>query len=110
MMIRMRNLDDVTAVNLAKSVRKDEADSADAPAPAEQGAAGDEEISDCTGSARVTTFEITVEFGGATTSAAAPATAAVPPGARPRSPMRTLQRHRVPQLRRLLEARHRDAP
>ncbi len=39
MMIRMRNLDDVTAVNLAKSVRKDEADSADAPAPAEQGAA-----------------------------------------------------------------------
>jgi len=82
MMIRMRNLDDVTAVNLAKSVRKDEADSADAPAPAEQGAAqGEEEISDCTGSARVTTFEMTVEFGGATTSAAAPATAAVPPGA-----------------------------
>ena len=80
-MTRMRNLDDVTAVNLAKSVRKDEADSADAPAPAEQGAAGDEEISDCTGSARVTKFEITVEFGGATTSAAAPATPAVPPGA-----------------------------
>jgi Tfp pilus assembly protein PilN len=80
-MTRMRNLDDVTAVNLAKSVRKDEADSADAPAPAEQGAAGEEEISDCTGSARVTTFEMTVEFGGATTSAAASATPAVPPGA-----------------------------
>ena len=31
MMIRMRNLDDVTAVHLAKSVRKDEADSARLP-------------------------------------------------------------------------------
>jgi hypothetical protein len=81
MMIRMRNLDDVTAVHLAKSVRKDEADSTDAPAPAEQGAQGEEEISDCTGSERVTTFEMAVEFGGATTSGAAAATAAVAPGA-----------------------------
>jgi len=81
MMIRMRNLDDVTAVHLAKSVRKDAADSTDAPAPAEQGAQGEEEISDCTGSERVTTFEIAVEFGGATPSGAAAATAAVAPGA-----------------------------
>jgi Tfp pilus assembly protein PilN len=81
MMIRMRNLDDVTAVHLAKSVRKDESDSTDAAAPAaQQGAEGEEEISDCTGSKRVTTFEIAVEFGGAIPSAAA-ATAAVPPGA-----------------------------
>jgi Tfp pilus assembly protein PilN len=79
MMIRMRNLDDVTAVNLAKSVRKDAGDSAEGPAPAEQGAQAEEEISDCTGSERVTTFEMTVEFGGATAAAAA-ATAAVPPG------------------------------
>jgi Tfp pilus assembly protein PilN len=81
MMIRMRNLDDVTAVHLAKSVRKDAGDSTEAPAPVDQQAQEQEEISDCTGSARVTTFEMTVEFGGATTSAAAPATPAVPPGA-----------------------------
>jgi Tfp pilus assembly protein PilN len=81
MMIRMRNLDDVTAVNLAKSVRKDASDSADGPAPAEQGTQAEEEISDCTGSERVTTFEITVEFGGATPAAAAAATGAVAPGA-----------------------------
>lgn len=82
MMIRMRNLDDVTAVHLAKSVRKDASDSTDAPAPADQqGAQGQEEISDCSGSVRVTTFEIAVEFGGATPSGAAGATAAVPPGA-----------------------------
>jgi Tfp pilus assembly protein PilN len=81
MMIRMRNLDDVTAVNLAKSVRKDTSDSTDAPAPADQqGAQAEEEISDCTGSERVTTFEMSVEFGGATPAGAAAATAAVPPG------------------------------
>ena len=82
MMIRMRNLDDVTAVHLAKSVRKDASDSTEAPAPAaQQGAQEQEEISDCTGSARVTTFDMTVEFGGATPAGAAGATAAVPPGA-----------------------------
>jgi Tfp pilus assembly protein PilN len=80
MMVRMRNLDDVTAVHLAKSVRKDAGDSTEAPAPVDQQAQEQEEISDCTGSARVTTFEMTVEFGGATPSAATGATAAVPPG------------------------------
>ena len=82
MMIRMRNLDDVTAVHLAKSVRKDSSDSAEAPAPADQqGAQEPQEISDCTGSSRVTTFDITVEFGGATPAGAAADAAAVPPGA-----------------------------
>lgn len=77
MMTRMRNLDDVTAVHLAKSVRKDSG--GEAPT-ADQGQQT-EEIQDCTGSERVTMFDILVEFGGATASGAAGATAAVPPGA-----------------------------
>jgi Tfp pilus assembly protein PilN len=77
-MTRMRNLDDVTAVHLAKSARKDSVGEA-APAVAE-GQQETQEISDCIGSKRVTTFEILVEFGGATPSGMAGATAA-PPGA-----------------------------
>jgi Tfp pilus assembly protein PilN len=81
-MTRMRNLDDVTAVRLAKSVRKDSSDSASvAPAAADQQQAQQEEdIQDCTGSERVTKFDLLVEFGGATASGAAGAQAAVPPG------------------------------
>lgn len=82
-MTRMRNLDDVTAVRLAKSVRKDSSDSAGAEAPAaadQQQAQQAEDIQDCTGSERVTKFDLLVEFGGATPSAAAGAQAAVPPG------------------------------
>jgi Tfp pilus assembly protein PilN len=81
MMIRMRNLDDVTSVILAKSVRNESGGDSGGAAvtadPQQQGA--QEEISDCTGSARVTRFDMLVEFGGASTSAAA-AAAAVPPG------------------------------
>ena len=78
MMIRMRNLDDVTAVHLTKSVRKD---SDDGSGGAVTATGQQEEISDCTGSARVTKFDVVVEFGGATPSGAAGATAAVPSGA-----------------------------
>jgi len=81
-MTRMRNLDDVTAVRLAKSVRKDSSDSAtEAPATADQqGAQQEEDIQDCIGSERVTKFDLLVEFGGATASGAAGAQAAVPAG------------------------------
>ena len=80
MMIRMRNLDDVTSVILSKSVRNESSDDSGGPAvTAEQQPGAEEEISDCTGSARVTRFDMLVEFGGAQASAAAGA-AAVPPG------------------------------
>lgn len=82
-MTRMRNIDDVTAVRLAKSVRKDASDaSAGTAVTADpQQAQQEEDIQDCTGSERVTKFELLVEFGGATASSAAGAqSAAVPPG------------------------------
>jgi Tfp pilus assembly protein PilN len=81
MMTRMRNLDDVTEVQLAKSARKDSSDQGggtaitEAPAGQEQ-----EDIQDCTGSARVTKFDILVIFGGASSAAAAAGGAAVPAG------------------------------
>ena len=69
MMTRMRNLDDVTEVHLAKSARKDatEGGAAAAPAQGEQPEAQD----DCIGSARVTKFDMLVVFGGATPAASA---------------------------------------
>jgi Tfp pilus assembly protein PilN len=83
MMTRMRNLDDVTAVHLAKSARKDATDQGGGAAVTAggQGAAASEEVQDCTGSARVTKFDILVEFGGAAGAAAAGAQAGgVPAG------------------------------
>jgi hypothetical protein len=78
MMTRMRNLDDVTAVHLAKSVRKDAGGEA---APPAQGGQEAEEIQDCTGSERVTKFDILIEFGGADSAAAAgTGSAGVPAG------------------------------
>ena len=69
----MRNLDDVTAVNLAKSVRKDEADSARRSPPRQsKGRREKRRFQDCTGSACVTTFEIHGRVGGATTSTRQP--------------------------------------
>jgi Tfp pilus assembly protein PilN len=83
-MTRMRNIDDVTAVRLAKSVRKDAADSstgAAVTADPQQQQQQEEDIQDCTGSERVTKFDLLIEFGGATASGAAGAqSAAVPPG------------------------------
>lgn len=81
MMTRMRNLDDVTAVHLAKSARKEESDSSSGTAITDQ-QGQEQEISDCTGSARVTKFDLLVEFGGAGPAAAAGAgEAGVPSGA-----------------------------
>jgi Tfp pilus assembly protein PilN len=72
MMIRMRNLDDVTEVNLSKSERKAETEGGTADAQAS------DDISDCIGSSRVTKFELLVQFGGAASDTAAPATGGVP--------------------------------
>lgn len=80
-MTRMRNLDDVTAVHLAKSARKDEATSSAGTAVTDnQGQAAEQEVQDCTGSARVTKFDLLVVFGGAAGAAPAADAAAVPPG------------------------------
>jgi Tfp pilus assembly protein PilN len=82
MMTRMRNLDDVTAVRLAKSARKEESDSSSGTAITDQQGQEQQEISDCTGSARVTKFDLLVEFGGAGPAAAAGAAQpGVPSGA-----------------------------
>ena len=79
MMTRMRNLDDVTEVKLAKSARKE--DSTETP-PARprppRRASRSEDVSDCVGSSRVTKFDLLVEFGGSPTAAAAAAAAAEP--------------------------------
>jgi Tfp pilus assembly protein PilN len=81
MMIRMRNLDDVTEVHLAKSARKDTADAPAGPAAAGQPGQPQEDVQDCTGSARLTKFGLLVVFGGASTAPAAGAAAGVPSGA-----------------------------
>jgi Tfp pilus assembly protein PilN len=70
MMARMRNLDDVTAVRLAKSARRDDTDSSSGPAVTPESAQQD--IQDCIGSDRITKFEILVLFGGAGTAGVAP--------------------------------------
>jgi Tfp pilus assembly protein PilN len=81
MMTRMRNLDDVTGVHLAKSARKDSSDSAGSTAVTDQqGQAADQEVQDCTGSQRVTKFAILVAFGGASAAADGADSAGVPPG------------------------------
>ena len=80
MMTRMRNLDDVTAVHLAKSARKEESDSSSGTAITDQ-QGQQQEISDCTGSARVTKFDLLVVFGGANPAATGAGEAGVPSGA-----------------------------
>jgi hypothetical protein len=81
MMARMRNLDDVTAVRLAKSARRDEADTGGGTAVSENPSEQQQDIQDCVGSKRVTKFEILIEFGGAASAAAAAGgTAGVPAG------------------------------
>jgi Tfp pilus assembly protein PilN len=80
MMTRMRNLDDVTAVHLAKSARKEESDSSSGTAITDQ-QGQEQEISDCTGSSRVTKFDLLVVFGGANPSATGAGEAGVPSGA-----------------------------
>ena len=69
----------------------------EAPAPAaQQRAQAQEDIQDCTGSARVTKFDMLVEFGGATARRQPPARRpACPRGPRLRSPTRTLPPRRA---------------
>ena len=82
MMTRMRNLDDVTAVRLAKSARKEESDSSSSGTAITDQQGQNQEISDCTGSARVTKFDLLVAFGGAGPAPGAGAgEAGVPSGA-----------------------------
>jgi Tfp pilus assembly protein PilN len=82
MMTRMRNLDDVTAVKLGTSARKeDSSETAAGPAATAETSQQNKDVSDCIGSSRVTKFDLMVEFGGSPTAAAATAAAgaAVPP-------------------------------
>jgi Tfp pilus assembly protein PilN len=73
MMTRMQNLDDVTDVQLAKSARKDDADTgggtAITQAASDQQAAA-QEASDCVGSPRITKFDMLIVFGGGAEAAA----------------------------------------
>lgn len=81
MMTRMRNLDDVTAVRLAKSARKEESDQSAGGAVTNDQSQQTQDIQDCVGSSRVTKFDILVEFGGAEAEqAAAAGQAGVPAG------------------------------
>ena len=82
MMTRMRNLDEVTAVHLAKSSRKEASSSSGTAITADQGAGqAEQDIQDCTGSERVTKFDILVVFGGGDAAGATGATAAGAPAA-----------------------------
>ncbi len=80
MMTRMRNLDDVTEVRLAKSARIEGVDSGAAGAAATDQSQPTEDVQDCVGSSRVTKFDLLVAFGGADDAAAAAAQAGVPAG------------------------------
>ena len=81
MMTRMRNLDDVTAVRLAKSSRREDSDVGGGTAVSSNPDEQQQDIQDCVGSQRVTKFEMLVEFGGAQAAeAAASGSAGVPPG------------------------------
>ncbi len=65
MMTRMQNLDDVTDVQLAKSARKDQQGPSGGTATPAPSASASQNIQDCTGPARVTTFDMLIVFGGA---------------------------------------------
>jgi Tfp pilus assembly protein PilN len=76
MMTRMRNLDDVTEVNLSRSERKEDETGGSGPGVTTTDAQQSDEITDCVGSSRITKFDILVQFGGAATATADPAAAA----------------------------------
>ena len=81
MMTRMRNLDDVTAVHLAKSARKESDGQTVGGAVTNDQEQQAEDIQDCVGSSRVTKFDMLVVFGGAEAAQAATAgQAGVPAG------------------------------
>jgi hypothetical protein len=70
MMTRMQNLDDVTDVQLAKSARKDEAQSGGGAAvtATTNSTAQTEDAQDCLGGNKITKFELLIVFGGAPTA------------------------------------------
>ena len=80
MMTRMRNLDDVTEVHLAKSTRKEDSGGAPGGAATPEASQQNEDVTDCVGSSRVTKFDLLVAFGGAAPADAAASAAGVPPG------------------------------
>jgi Tfp pilus assembly protein PilN len=81
MMARMRNLDDVTQVQLAKSARREDSDTGGGTAVSDNPQEQNQDIQDCVGSSRVTKFDMLVVFGGAESGAAAASGAAgVPSG------------------------------
>ncbi len=80
MMTRMRNLDDVTEVRLAKSARKEDTDQTAGGAVTNDQSQQNQDIQDCVGSSRVTKFDLLVEFGGAEADATAAGQAGVPAG------------------------------
>jgi Tfp pilus assembly protein PilN len=82
MMTRMRNLDEVTKVTLAKSERKeDTVGGAGGPGVTSGDSKTPQDIQDCIGSSRVTKFDLLVEFGGSEAEAAAAAAAGAAAGA-----------------------------
>ena len=83
MMTRMRNLDDVTEVHLAKSARKEDSSTGGGAGPGAatpQASQQNEDVTDCVGSSRVTKFDLLVSFGGAPAAGAAADAAAVAAG------------------------------
>jgi hypothetical protein len=83
MMTRMRNLDEVTKVTLAKSERKEDTVGTvggGGTGVSETDSKTPKDVQDCIGSSRVTKFDLLVEFGGSKAEAEA-AAAALPAGA-----------------------------
>jgi Tfp pilus assembly protein PilN len=69
MMTRMRNLDDVTDVQLARSAKKDQAETGGGTAVTQTDSnAATEDVQDCIGDDNITKFELLIVFGGAPTA------------------------------------------
>ncbi len=83
MMTRMHNLDDVTAVKLSKSVRKEDTNGVVGTAVTQDNGGEQADIQDCVGSSRVTKFDMLIEFGGATTAQAGAAAGVASGAAQP---------------------------
>jgi Tfp pilus assembly protein PilN len=94
MMTRMQNLDDVTDVQLAKSVRKEDSATGGgggtaAPQAADPNAAA-QDTQDCLGSARITKFDLLIVFGAAPSAPPAAAGTSTSGGSTP-TPSSTAQ-------------------
>ena len=89
MMTRMRNLDEVTKVTLAKSERKEDTVGSvgGGTGVSETDSKTPKDVQDCIGSSRVTKFDLLVEFGGSKAEAAAAAAALPVPAAPAATPV-----------------------